>query len=98
MDIRIRRRLKRQLARHLRMLLLLPARLPKLTVSTFDLIQKVCEFSGIILVVTLLAAMISRNSMVKLASVLSFIVFFVSFSLIRIRVYQDDLTAHGYMR
>ncbi|MCR5733528.1 MAG: hypothetical protein K6G22_02880 [Lachnospiraceae bacterium] len=98
MDIRTRRRLKRRLIRNLKKLLLLPARLPKLRVSTFDLIQKVCEFSGIVLVVALLAAMVSRDSFAKLASTLSFVVFFVCFSVIRIRIYQDDLTARGYMQ
>ncbi|MCR5107350.1 MAG: hypothetical protein K6B28_04230 [Lachnospiraceae bacterium] len=97
MSYKKKRRLVRQFKRRLRRFLLFPARIPRLSVSTFDVAQKVCEFSGIVLVVMLIAAMVSKDEMARAGSIVSLIVFVLSFLVIELRIYQDDLMARGYM-
>ena len=77
--------------------LLFPARMPKLRYETVDLLRKVCELSGVSLVLTLMVLMVVGKGAAVAATVIAAVIFVTSFMLIRLRMYQDNLIDHGYM-
>jgi hypothetical protein len=82
----------------LRRVLLFPARIPRLRLETVDLLRKVCELSGVSLVLALMVLMVAERGPAIMATVIAAVVFVSSFVLIRLRIYQDRLVDHGYMR
>ncbi len=78
--------------------MLLPARFPRLRLETVDMLRKVCELSGVSLVLTLMVLMVAERGPAIMATVIAAVVFVTSFVLIRLRSYQDRLIDHGYMR
>jgi hypothetical protein len=88
----------RRIDRILRGVLLFPARFPRLRLETVDMLRKVCELSGVSLVLTLMVLMVAERGPAIMATVIAAVVFVSSFVLIRLRIYQDRLVDHGYMR
>ncbi len=84
--------------RILRSVLLFPARIPRLRGETVNLLRKICELSGVTLVLTLMVLMVAERGPAIMATIIAAVVFATSFILIRLRIYQDRLTDHGYMR
>ncbi len=62
------------------------------------MLRKVCELSGVSLVLTLMVLMVAERGPAIMATVIAAVVFVTSFVLIRLRSYQDRLIDHGYMR
>ena len=84
--------------RILRKVLLFPARIPRLRFETVDMLRKVCELSGVALVLTLMVLMVAGRGPAIMATVIAAVAFVSSFALIKLRIYQDRLVEHGFMR
>ncbi len=82
--------------RLLRSIILFPSKLPKL--KQVERLRNICEVSGIIFVLALIAVMAVENMAAMVASMITGIVFTGTFILIGLRMYQDSLTEHGLMR
>ncbi|MCR5790545.1 MAG: hypothetical protein K6G83_11720 [Lachnospiraceae bacterium] len=89
---------KRATGRILRSILLFPGRIPILKIETVDTLKRICELSGIFLVLFIMAVMVYEGEIIRIGAGLTAIAFTVSFVLIRLRMYQDALIERGYMK
>ncbi len=88
---------KRRPGRFVRSILLLPASMPKLSREKTELLKRICEMSGILLILSVMGLMVAGEGFAKTLTLITAFVFTGSFMMIRIRMYQDSLVDHGYM-
>lgn len=92
-----RRRRRRNRLRRFYAVILAPARLPRISLSLVESLMRVCEVSGMILVVAVMACMINTCGFTTFMVMAAAAVFFGSMFTIWLQGYQTVLRQHGYM-
>lgn len=88
---------RKRFQRFLVNVLLFPARLPVLRIGTVDIIKRICESSGVLLILSLMVGMAGDSRPAVIISIIAGTIFFVTFFLIRLRIYQGRLARDGYI-
>ena len=77
-------------------MLIAPAGWPRMSAPTVGLMMKVCEITGILLVIALLVCMVNVGVVAKTIGIISAILFAFSFIMIQLQMYQNNLEQLGY--
>lgn len=93
--IRRRKRFKRDLMRLVRSILLIPARMPRVSGHVIASAVKACETCGIIFVVILITSMLNPNGLLVFLRTVSALAFFSLFFFIKLEEYQDYLEEYS---
>jgi len=94
--IRRRKRMKRNLMRTMRTILLMPARVPKVRGQALAIAVKACEVAGITFVVLLIISMLNPGGAMTFLRTVSAIAFFSLFFFIKIEEYQVLLENYSF--
>lgn len=89
--IRRRRRMKKNIRRTMRTILLLPSHMPRIPGQVFATAVKACELIGLAFVVILICSMLNPSGLMTFLRTVSALAFFTLFFFIKIDEYQDIL-------
>lgn len=95
-----RRQRKRSVMRALRSIMLMPARLPRMSSGAVAIVAKTCEAFGLIFLVVLISSMLNPTGFLVFTRTVSALAFFVLFFFVKLEEYQDYLedyvSVNGY--
>ncbi len=94
--IRRRKRMKKNLMRTLRTIMLMPARMPRIRGQALTLAVKACEVAGITFVILLVTCMLNPGGVLAFLRTISAITFFSLFFFIKIEEYQVLLENYSF--
>ena len=77
-------------------MLIAPIRFPRLSNGTIATLVKSCETCGVLFVIALLICMVNVNVIAKVVAIISGILFGLSFIVLQLQMYQNNLEQHGY--
>lgn len=98
-----RRKFARNVKRTARNVLLMPGKIPPITMDMVEVAMKACEIVGVLFVISLIANLVSDNaaiSMINLAMGIIFVGFllFIKFADYQDRLIREDLSNYIYIR
>lgn len=88
---RNRRKLARSIRRTAKNVLLMPGRIPPITVDTVEIAMKICEVFGVLFVASLVGKLATDNTIVSVINLITGIIFFGFIAFIKLADYQDRL-------
>lgn len=95
--IKMKKRFKRNVKKTVRFILLAPGKLPRIPLQMLEHVIRVCEASGILLVVALLTHLLIPNYINTVLSIVSATMFFTLLLIIKLEHYQEVLERQEYL-
>jgi len=93
----MKKRLKRNVKRTIRMILLAPGKLPRVRLHMLEQAVRVCEISGIIFVVSILTYLLQPDNINIALSIVSALIFMGFLFVIKLEQYQEVLDRQEYL-
>lgn len=86
-----RRKFKKELVRVIRNIALYPAKMPRIPLQAVDQAMRVCEVTGVLFIVLMIASMLKSRGLLTTLCILDAFVFFSLLFFIKLKDYQEIL-------
>lgn len=98
-----RRKFARNVRRTARNVLLMPGKIPPITMDMVEVAMRVCEVVGVLFVISLIANLVSDSSAVSMINLVMGVIFagfllFIKFAGYQDRLIREDLSNYIYIR